>query len=297
MNCLTQNPASRVARDLDMPRDRLSLSGVVWTLLAALVVSGCATGATRVAAGRTALEVQAAADSAITAYEALRAVAADSAYNQGYLRVVVSPQPDSVDFTRVPDASMNDLLDTRVRTCRLVKESAAQLRLACEASARAEAVQSFAAAVEALQGISADTTSSVEFKKLAAALPNDLTLLWQARRIARLHTALGRAAAELGTLWKRERPTWEDYVKGAYITQYASGLLALRLSNFDENELSRKVADPYHPGVKAGLFKLQKFHEAVRSADTIRLKLRQASEAFERISLPQAPVTGTSQEE
>ncbi|MEI8192099.1 MAG: hypothetical protein WCI75_20510, partial [candidate division NC10 bacterium] len=133
--------------------------------------------------------------------------------------------------------------------------------------------------------------------KLAAALPNDLTLLWQARRIARLHAALGRAAAELGALWQREIPTWEDYVNAAYITHYASGLLSLRLANFDENELARKVSDPYRIPVKAGLFKLQKFHEAVQSVATITQKLRQTSEAFERISVPQAPAPGVGQKE
>ncbi len=280
-----------------MPRDRLIPGCAVCMLAAALAVSGCATGSTRTAASRTAQEVQTAADSAVASYEALRAVSVDSAYNQGYLRVVVSPEPDAVDFTRVPDASMNDLLDTRIRTCRMVKEAAAQLRLACEGAARAEAVQSYAAAVEALQGFSEDPTSTAEFRKLASALPNDLTRLWQARRIARLHAALGRAAAELGVLWKREIPTWKDYVDAAYITHYASGLLSLRLSNFDENELARKVPDPYRIPVKAGLFKLQKFHEAVRSADAIKLKLRQTSEAFERFSGSVTPSPSAGQGE
>jgi len=280
-----------------MPRDRCQPDCAVWMLFASLAVSGCATGSVRTAASRTAQEVQTAADSALVSYEALRAVSADSAYNQSYLRVVVSPEPDAVDFTRVPDASMNDLLDTRIRTCRMVKEAAAQFRLACEGAVRAEAVQSYAAAVEALQGFSEDPTSTVEFRKLATDLPNDLTLLWQARRIARLHAALERAAAELGALWQQEIPTWEDYVNAAYITHYASGLLSLRLANFDENELAKKVSDPYRIPVKAGLFKLQKFHEAVQAADTIRLKLRQTSGTFERISAPQAPAAGASQEE
>ncbi|MEI8354008.1 MAG: hypothetical protein WCG22_05830 [Lentisphaerota bacterium] len=297
MKRLTTAPVFRVARGFDMTRDRCLPDCAIWLLAASLAVSGCATGSVRTAASRTAQEVQAATDSALVSYEALRTVSADSAYKQGYLRVVVSTEPDAVDFTRVPDASMNDLLDTRIRTCRMVKEAAAQLRLACEGAARAEALQSYAAAVEALQGISNDTTSSVEFRKLAADLPNDLTLLWQARRIARLRAALERAAAELGTLWKREIPTWEDYVDTAYITHYASGLLSLRLANFDENELAKKVSDPYRIPVKAGLFKLQKYNEAVQSAAMIMQKLRLTSEAFERISDPQAPAAGASQEE
>jgi hypothetical protein len=289
MKRLKQMRASRVARRVP--------GCAIWLLAASLAASGCATGSARSAAGRTAQEVQAAADAALASYEALRAVSADSASNQGYLRVVVSPEPDAVDFTRVPDASMNDLIARRVRACRMVKEAAAQLRLACEGSARAEAVQSYAAAVEALQGYSDDTTATAEFKKLAAALPNDLTLLWQARRIARLHAAIGRAAAELGALWQRETPTWEDYVDAAYITHYASGLLSLRLSNFDENELARKVSDPYRLPVKAGLFKLQKYQEAVRSADAIKARLRQTSEAFERISGSVTPAPGAGQGE
>jgi hypothetical protein len=297
MKRLIQAFAFCVARRFGRPRNRRLPDCAICLLAASLAVSGCATGSVRTAASRTAQEVQAATDSALVSYEALRTVSADSAYKQGYLRVVVSTEPDAVDFTRVPDASMNDLLDTRIRTCRMVKEAAAQLRLACEGAARAEAVQSYAAAVEALQGISNDTTSSVEFKKLASGLPNDLTLLWQARRIARLRAALERAAAELGALWQQEIPTWEDYVEAAYITHYASGLLSLRLANFDENELAKKVSDPYRIPVKAGLFKLQKFNEAVQAADTIRLKLRQTSEAFGRIFAPQEPAAGANQEE
>jgi len=251
-------------------------------LAVALAVSGCATGAARMADARAAQDAQGALDAALSSYETLRTVAADHAYQQGYLRVVMSPEPDAVDFTAVADAAMDDLLDARSRACRQVREAAVQLRLLCED--RAAAAQSYAAAVEAMRGYSADQAATAEFRKLAAALPGDLTAARQARRIERLRVALDRAAAELAALWEQERPTWESYVETVYINQYAAGLLSLRLANFDEKELARQVNDPYRLPVKAGLFKLQRVREAAQSAAKIRTKLRQTSEAFERVA-------------
>ncbi len=262
-------------------RGRMPLCAA-WVFVCALLVSGCTTASVRTAGVRTAQEAQAVADSALAAYEALRSVSADNAYNQGYLRIVVSPEPDAVDFTAVSDAGMGDLLDARSRACRQIRTAAVHLRLLCAERAKAEALQSYAAAVESLRGLSADETATTEFKKLVSALPADLSAVWQSRRIARLNDALGRAAAELGALWVRELPIWEDYVDAAYIAHYASGLLSLRLANFEEKELARKVEAPYGIPVKAGLYKLQKYREAVQAADTIKEKLRQTSEAFEQ---------------
>lgn len=258
-------------------------TGLVLVCAAALSLSGCVGPSVRTAAADTAREVHLAATAALTSYEALRTVAADSAYNQGYLRVVMSPQPDAVDFTAVADADMSALIDIRTRTCRQIVAAADGLRLACGTRAKAEAVQSYAAAVEAIKGFSADTTANTEFKKLATALPNTLGALWQTRRLVALHDALGAAAAELAALWGKERSTWEAYVEDAYITAYATGLLSLRLTSFDEKGLA-KVDAPYPTPVKAGLFKLQKYREAVLAAEKIKTTLRQTSEAFEPIA-------------
>ncbi len=262
-------------------RGRMPLCAA-WVLACALMVSGCTTASVRTAGVRTAQEAQVAADSALAAYEALRSVSADNAYNQGYLRVVVSPEPDAVDFTAVSDAGMGDLLDARSRACRQIRTAAVHLRLLCAERAKAEALQSYAAAVESLRGLSDDATVTTEFKKLVSALPADLSAVWQSRRIARLNDTVSRATAELGTLWVRELSIWEGYVHATYIDHYASGLLSLRLANFDEKDLARKVDAPYGIPVKAGLYKLQKYREAVQAADTIKAKLRQASEAFEQ---------------
>jgi|GEM_PF-1331593 len=289
MNSSFIHEGSDAVAGLIPSRDPRRMRGLVWVLVGTLAVSGCATGSVRSAAGRTAQDVQVAAESALTTYEALRTVSPASAYNQGYLRVVVSAEPDAVDFTQVPDAGMTDILDRRVKTYRQVKAAAAHLRLVCEGADKTRAVQSYAAAVEALQVLSDNDITTTEFRKLAATLPAELTAWWQTRRIARLHAALACAAAELGALWEQERPTWEGYVDTAYITQYAAGLLSLRVSDFDEKELGREVDAPYRIPVKAGLFKLQKYHEAIQAADRITVKLRQASEAFDRVAVPQPP--------
>ena len=258
--------------------------GLALVCVAALALSGCAATSVRTAAVDTAQTVHLAATSALASYEALRTVAGDSAYNQGYLRVVMSPQPEAVDFTVVADAEMGCLIDIRARACRRIAAAADGLRLACGTRAKAEAVQSYAAAVEAIRGISTDPTATTEFKKLAAALPNNLGALWQTRRLAALHDALDAVATEMAVLWGKELPTWEAYVEDAYITTYAAGLLSLRLASFDEKGLVKAVEAPYDTPVKAGLFKLQKYREAVLASEKMKIKLRQTSEAFESVA-------------
>ena len=278
--------ASRVVRVVRRLRFTVCVCG------GALALAGCAATSVRTAGAHTALQVQAAADSALASYEALRAVAADSAYNQGYLRVVVAPQPDAVDFTAVADAGMASLLEVRQRACRQLKTAAEQFRLVCGAHARAEAVQAYAASVEALRGFSGDTTPNTEFKRLAAALPGDLTAVWQTRRVAQARGALAAAAAELAMLWAKERGTWEAYVDDAYITGYAAGLLSLRLGSFDEKELAKQVSEPYGIAVKAGLFKMKKYYDAVRAAEKVKAALRTTSEVFEQVAGPAAKAGG-----
>lgn len=256
----------------------------------ALALAGCVSTSVRTAGTYTALQVQAAAESTLTSYEALRTVAADSVYNQGYLRVVISPQPDGVDFTAVADADMTALLDLRLRASRQIKTAAEQLRLVCGAHAAGATAQAYAAVVESLRGFSTDTTATTEFKRLAAALPNDMTAVWQTRRLVLACDALAAAASEMAALWTNERGTWEAYVDDAYITDYASGLLSLRLSSFDEKELAKQINEPYGIAIKAGLFKMKKYYEAVRAAEKVKVKLRATSEVLEQVAVPEAKI-------
>jgi hypothetical protein len=51
--------------------------------------------------------------------------------------------------------------------------------------------------------------------------------------------------SDFGALWEKELPTWDAYIESIYLRHYASGLLSLRLANFDEKELAKRVDEPY----------------------------------------------------
>ncbi|NLL84318.1 MAG: hypothetical protein GX230_08785 [Lentisphaerae bacterium] len=270
---------------------RFSKAGLVLALGCTILLfttTGCISAASRTCCAHTAQQALLAADAALSSYDALRTVASDSLYNQGYMRVVVSPEPDAVDFTNVADADMSTLLDLRSSTCRQVKLAAEQLQLACGAQSKTEAVQSYAAIVEALRGFAKDPAANAEFKKMAAALPEGVTATWQSRRMEQTRSALAAATIELATLWKKERATWEEYIDDAYISGYASGILSLRLDSFDEKELAKIVKDPYDLPVKAGLYKMTKYFDALQSAGKVKAKLRTTTEVFDTLHL--API-------
>ena len=249
-----------------------------------LLLSGCATALTRTTGAKAGLCGQEAADAALSAYDSLQSVASDNAYYQGYLRIVVSPEPDKVDFTRVSDADMSSLIEQRVRVYRQFRDAYALFQQLCADESDPNAAQDFASLFETLKGLSGDETVSVETKKAVAELPDGFTALWQASRIARIQTALGKLAAELGVLWDKDIPVWDSYIDAVYIQHYASGLLSLRLSNFDEKDLSKAVDAPYGTPVKAGLYKLQKYREACQKAARLKEQLRLVSKAFRQLA-------------
>ena len=261
-------------------RDRIAL-----VALAGLLVSGCTTSFTRTTgtqAGLCGLQV---ADAALGAYEDLRAVAGDNAYYQGYLRIVVSPQPDAVDFTQVSDAALSVQIEQRIRTYRQVRAAYALLQQLCSGGTARDASQAYAALFETLRGLSADDAASAETKKMVSELPADLSSLLQARQIARAQSALGQTAKDLSALWDKELPTWNDYIDSVYVRHYAAGLLSLRLSNFDERELNKVAEGPYGAPIKAGLFKLQKYREAVQKADSLKAELLLVSNALQQLAV------------
>ncbi len=252
-------------------------------LSASLTVSGCATAFIRTAGAKAGLCGQEVADAALSAYSDLRAVAGDNTYFQGYLRVVVSPEPDGVDFTRVSDAGMPGLLEQRVRAYRQFRNAYALFQQLCSDDSSQNASQSYASLFETLKALSKEESVSAESKKTVAGLPGDFATLWQAKRIARVQSALGKLASELGALWDKEIPVWDAYIDAVYIDHYASGLLSLRLANFDEKELVKAVSDPYSVPVKAGLYKLQKYREACQKAARLKDELRLVSKAFQQL--------------
>ena len=263
-------------------------------LSAALAFSGCATAFTRTTGAKAGLSGQAVADSALSVYDDLLSVAADNAYYQGYLRIVVSPEPDKVDFTRVSDADMSGLVEQRVRVYRRFRNAYAQFQLLCSDESGQRESQSYASLFETLKGLSNDESVSPETKQTVAGLPGDLAALWQARRIARMQSALGKLAADLGALWDKEIPVWDAYIDAVYIDHYAAGLLSLRLSNFSENDLAKAVDDPYGLPVKAGLFKLQKYREASQRAARLKGELRLVSKAFQQLATLHRQLSGPS---
>ena len=196
-------------------RQRECRVGLALTGAFVLMLSGCAATSVHIAASDTAQEVHLAATSALTSYEALRTVAVDSAYNQGYLRVVMSSQPDAVDFTAVADADMGALIDMRTRTCRLIVAAADGLRLACGTRGKTDAVQAYAAAVEALKGLSkpiAGKQSIASVASISAGDENIGTLISDAmaRLRAELPTELAGVpvtASDLDAGWNGLPPT------------------------------------------------------------------------------------------
>ena len=267
---------------------------IVPIALTALLVSGCATSLTRATGAKAGLCGLQVADAALGAYEDLRATAGDNAYYQGYLRMVVSPQPDAVDFTQVSDANLSVQIEQRIRTYRQVRTAYALLQQLCADGTARDASQSYAALFETLRGLSADTAASAETKKLVSELPSDLSALLRARQIARAQTALGQTAKDLAALWDKELPIWNDYIDSVYVRHYASGLLSLRLSNFDEKELNKAVDGPYGVPVKAGLFKLQKYREAVQKADSLKAELRLVSNALQQLTVLHRQLSDTA---
>ena len=264
----------------------------LWVCL--FLVSGCATEFTRTAGGKAGLCGQEAADSAIGFYESLRTVADDNTYYQGYLRIVVSPEPDKVDFTRVSDADLSREIEPRIKTYRAVRTAYSLFQQLCADESGKSAGQSYAALTETLRALSADETTLSETKKLATALPGDFAARCQVRRIAQAQVVLEKLSSELATLWDKEIPIWDDYIDGVYIRHYASGLLSLRLANFDEKELAKAVSDPYGISVKAGLFKLQKYREATLKAAKLKAELRQVSKTFHLLDVLQRQVASSS---
>jgi len=104
-------------------------------------------------------------------------------------------------------------------------------------------------------------------------------------RIVRTQAVIERLTHDFRALWEKDVPAWNAYIDDVYIHHYAAGLLSLRLSNFDEKELVKKVDDPYGAPVKAGLFKLQKYREASQKAAHLKEKLQRVSKAFEQLTL------------
>lgn len=250
-----------------------------------LLLAGCATSFSRSEGNRVALGGQEAADGALAFYEDIRAVASDNAYYQGYLRIVASPEPDKVDFTRVSDATVAGEVDQRIKTCREVRAAYSLFQQLSADDAGKQTEQSYAALAETLKALSGDDTSFAETKQMAAALPNDRVVSrWQSRRIRQMQSVLAKLSGELAALWNKETPVWENYIDDVYLRHYASGLLSLRQANFDEKELAKAVAEPYGIPVKAGLFKLQKYREAQQKADHLKRELQQVSKAFDRLA-------------
>ena len=260
-----------------------ALGCVVLFFWIGLLVSGCATSTVRATGSKAGLCGQQAADAALHVYEDLRSVAKDNTYHQGYLRIVVSSEPDAVDFTKVSDADFSVQIEPRIQVYRRVRDAYLLLQQLCSGESERDAAQSYAALFETLRALSADDSASAETKKLVSELPSDLSALLRARRIARAQSALARAAADLAALWDKELPAWNDYIDAVYIGHYASGLLSLRLANFDEKELSKAVDGPYRAPVKAGLFKLQKYSEASQKADRLKEELRLVSAGFQQL--------------
>jgi len=255
-------------------------------LSASLVLSGCTTPAfTQATGAKAGLCGQEVAEAALSAYDDLGAVADDYAYYQGYLRIVVSPEPDKVDFTKVSDADMSALLAERARVCRQLKNAYALFYQLCSNRTDPQTNPSYAALSETLKALSKDESSSPETKKLAGELSNDVVSQWQAMRIVRTQAVIERLTHDFRALWEKDVPAWNAYIDDVYIHHYAAGLLSLRLSNFDEKELVKKVDDPYGAPVKAGLFKLQKYREASQKAAHLKEKLQRVSKAFEQLTL------------
>ena len=274
------------------PRRGCALGRKVLLLSACLTLSGCATAFTRTTGAKAGLCGQEVADAALSAYDDLQAIADDNAYYQGYLRIVVSPEPDKVDFTRVSDADMSGLIEQRVRAYRQFRNAYALFQQLCSDESGQSASQSYASLFETLKSLTSDESSSPETKKTVAGLPGDLAALWQARRIARMQSVLGRLAADLGALWDKEIPVWDNYIDAVYIQHYASGLLSLRLSNFDEKDLAKAVDAPYGTPVKAGLYKLQKYREASLKAARLKEELRRVSKAFQQLATLHRQLSG-----
>ena len=250
-----------------------------------LLLAGCATSFSRSEGDRIALCGQEAADGALAFYEDARTAAADNAYYQGYLRIVVSPEPDKVDFTRVSDAAVANEIDQRIKTYRAVRSAYALFQQLCVDDAGKQTAPSYAALAETLKALSGEDTSFTETKKMAAALPNDWVVSRrQARRIDQAQRVLAKLSLELSTLWEKEAPVWEAYIDTVYLRHYAAGLLSLRQANFDEKELAKTVAEPYGITVKAGLFKLQKYREAQQKADRLKREIQQVSKTFDRLA-------------
>lgn len=248
-----------------------------------LLISGCTTATTtRNSATQASLSGLAAADAALGAYDALRDVASDNAYYQGYLRIVVSSEPDKVDFTHVSDADMSHLIDQRVAVFRQFRNAYVLFQHLCAGDAASDnsADQSYASLFETLKGLSKDEAVSSETKKTVAELPSDFTALLMARKIRSIQAILRKLTTEMGVLWNRDLPVWNSYIDAVYIEHYASALTSLQLANFDEKDLAKAVTDPYPAPVKAGLYKLQKYREACLKADRLKNELRQVAKAF-----------------
>lgn len=261
-------------------------------LLASFILSGCITPAfTRATGAKAGLCGQDVVEAALSAYGDLGSVATDNAYYQGYLRIIVSPEPDKVDFTKVSDADMSGLLDERIRVYRQCKNAYALFYQLCSDRTSEQARQSYTALFETLKALSKDESASAETKKMVGDLSDTFVSQWQAKRMAQTQAVLVQLTNDLRALWEKEVPVWTTYIDNVYIHHYASGLLSLRLANFDEKELVKKVDDPYGAPIKAGLYKLQKYREAGQKAARLKEKLQQVSKAFEQLALLQRQLT------
>ena len=273
-----------LCRESSISRRERALGQAALLLSASLTVSGCATAFTRTTGAKASLCGQEVAEAALSAYSDLQTVAGDNIYFQGYLRVIVSPEPDKVDFARVPDADLSGLIEQRVGIYRQFRCAYALFQQLCSDDSGQNASQSYASLFETLKALSKEESVSAEAKKTVAGLPGDFATLWQTRRIARVQNAIGILASELGALWDKELPAWNAYIDAVYIDHYASGLLSLRLANFDEKDLAKAVNDPYSVPVKAGLYKLQKYREACQKAARLKEELRLVSTAFQQLA-------------
>lgn len=264
----------------------LCSSRIIGTVAAIVVylAAGCATTnrTTGLQAARAGMD---ATESAIKACEALGDLKPDNAYYQGYLRIVVSPTPDRVDFTAVSEADFSQQIENRIASLRHLHAAYDLFGQLCEGKTAKDASQSYAALVETLKGLSHDAAASAATKAAASQLPGDLAALWQAKRIARAERILGRLSADMAALWERDRIAWDDAIDAVYIRHYASGILSLGLENFDEKELGKAVGAPYHPPVKAGLYKLGLYREAQQKAARLKAKLSEVSDAFRQTLL------------
>lgn len=231
---------------------------------------------------------------AIKACEALGDLQSDNAYNQGYLRIVVSPMPDRVDFTAVPEADFSPQLEKRVAAFQRLHAAYDLFAQLCEGKTAKDASQSYAAMTETLKGLSRDEAASSATKAAVSQLPGDLAGLWQAKRIARAEHTLGRISADMAALWERDRAAWDDAIDAVYLRHYASGILSLGIENFDEKELGKAVNAPYRTPVKAGLYKLELYRAAQQKATRLKAKLREVSDAFQQLTLLHGQPEGTS---